>query len=126
MGGCAGDPPVMKSAIDLTRSALSLARGVLLFWQRAVRILELSGADLWDDHRSRCFLRLSSRESCVPEKHPKAAWFLDQALKCITFAQRAKDARIKRLHALEAERWLRLAELKWRPAESGGGPNAAE
>jgi hypothetical protein len=36
-------------------------------------------------------------------------------------ALRAVDARIKRLHAAEAERWLRLAELKRRPAESDRG-----
>jgi hypothetical protein len=41
-------------------------------------------------------------------------------------APRTKDARIKRLHALEAARWLRLVELKRRPAESDSGPIAAE
>jgi len=42
----------------------------------------------------------------------KAQWFQVQALQCIGLALRAKDPRIKRLHALEAERWLRLTELK--------------
>jgi hypothetical protein len=55
------------------------------------------------------------------EEHPKAAWFRVQALACIGLALRAVDARIKRLHAAEAERWLRLAELKRRPAESDRG-----
>ena len=45
-------------------------------------------------------------------EHPKAEWFQVQALECITLALRAKDPRIKRLYALEAERWLRLTELK--------------
>jgi hypothetical protein len=65
-------------------------------------------------------------KSCVTQKHPKAAWFLGQALECVVLAPRTKDARIKRLHALEAARWLRLAELKRRPAESDSGPIAAE
>jgi hypothetical protein len=58
----------------------------------------------------------------VTEEHPKAAWFRDQALKCIVSARRTKDERVKRLHVLEAMRWLRLAELKPRPM----GPMAAE
>jgi hypothetical protein len=50
-------------------------------------------------HLLRCLveqasLRLPWRESWVTEKHPRAAWCLDQALKCATFAQGAKDARI--------------------------------
>jgi hypothetical protein len=44
--------------------------------------------------------------------HPRAEWFQVQALECIALALRAKDPRIKRLYALEAERWLRLTELK--------------
>jgi uncharacterized membrane protein len=55
------------------------------------------------------------------QEHPKAAWFQVRALECITLAQRATDARIKRLYAAEAERWLRLAELKRRVAESDSG-----
>jgi hypothetical protein len=45
-------------------------------------------------------------------EHPRAEWFQVQALECIGLALRAKDPRIKRLYALEADRWLRLAELK--------------
>jgi hypothetical protein len=45
-------------------------------------------------------------------KPPKAEWFQAQALQCIGLALRAKDPRIKRLYALEAQRWLHLAELK--------------
>jgi hypothetical protein len=45
-------------------------------------------------------------------EHPKSEWFQVQALECIALALRAKDPRIKRLYALEAERWLRLTELK--------------
>jgi hypothetical protein len=55
-----------------------------------------------------------------------AAWFRRRALECVTCAQRAKDAGIKRLHALEATRWLRLAELKPRLTESDGGLIAGE
>jgi hypothetical protein len=62
----------------------------------------------------------------VTEEHPKAAWFRAQALECVTCAQHAKDARIKRLHALEAVRWLRLAGLKPRLAEPDPAPIAAE
>jgi hypothetical protein len=60
----------------------------------------------------------------VTDEHAKAAWFRGQALECLTSALGAKDARIKRLHALEAERWLHLAELKLKqvPAESESGP----
>ena len=45
-------------------------------------------------------------------EHPKAEWFQVQALQCIALALRAKDPRIKRLYVLEAERWLRLTQLK--------------
>jgi hypothetical protein len=45
-------------------------------------------------------------------EHPKVEWFQVQALECIALALRAKDPRIKRLYVLEAERWLRLTELK--------------
>ena len=45
-------------------------------------------------------------------QHSKTEWFQVQALRCIGLALRAKDPRIKRLYALEAERWLRLTELK--------------
>ena len=64
----------------------------------------------------------------MTDEHPKAAWFRGQALECLTFALAASDPRIKRLHALEAERWLHLAELKLKqvPAESESGPIAAE
>jgi hypothetical protein len=62
----------------------------------------------------------------VTEEHPKAAWFRGQALAYVARAQRAKDARIKRLHALEAVRWLRLAGLKPRPAKPDCAPIAAE
>jgi hypothetical protein len=55
------------------------------------------------------------------EEHPKSAWLRVQALECIGLALRAVDARIKQLHAAEAVRWLRLAELKRRPAESDRG-----
>jgi hypothetical protein len=48
----------------------------------------------------------------VTGEHPKAAWFRARALEAIRLALDAKDARIKRLHAAEAERWLRLADLK--------------
>jgi hypothetical protein len=43
---------------------------------------------------------------------PKVGWFQAQALQCIALALRAKDPRIKRLYALEAEQWLHLAELR--------------
>jgi hypothetical protein len=39
-------------------------------------------------------------------------WLQRQALECVGLAIRANDPRVKRLYALEAERWLRLAELK--------------
>jgi hypothetical protein len=42
---------------------------------------------------------------------PRAEWFQAQALQCSALALRTKDPRIKRLHMLEAERWLHLAEL---------------
>ena len=46
------------------------------------------------------------------DEHPKAPWFRGRALEAIRLALAATDARIKRLHAAEAERWLRLAQLK--------------
>jgi hypothetical protein len=52
----------------------------------------------------------------VTEEHPKAPWFRDRAFEAIGLALNAADARIKRLHAAEAARWLRLALLK-RPAD---------
>jgi hypothetical protein len=60
------------------------------------------------------------------EEHPKAPWFRARALECIGLALRAADARIKRLHAAEAERWLRLAQLKPSTKYSGNEPVAAE
>ena len=42
----------------------------------------------------------------------KTEWFQVQALRCVGLALRAKDPRVKRLCAREAERWLRFAELK--------------
>jgi hypothetical protein len=51
----------------------------------------------------------------VTEEHPKAPWFRGRALEAIRLALRANDARVKRLHAAEAERWLRLAQLKQPP-----------
>jgi hypothetical protein len=54
-------------------------------------------------------------------EHPKAEWFQVQALECIALALRAKDPRIKRLYALEAERWLRLTGLKADNPIPGGG-----
>jgi hypothetical protein len=60
------------------------------------------------------------------EEHPKAAWFRARALECIGLALRAADARIKRLHAAEAERWLRLARLKCRTELPHSGLVAAE
>ena len=60
-------------------------------------------------------------------QHSKTEWFQAEALECIGLALRAKDPRIKRLYAIEAERWLRLTELKGdsvirgsRSAECGG------
>jgi hypothetical protein len=53
----------------------------------------------------------------VTDEHPKTVWLRGQALECIMSAQRAKDARVKRLQTLEAMRWLRLAELKRRPED---------
>jgi hypothetical protein len=46
------------------------------------------------------------------DEQPKAAWFRVRALEGIVLALGATDARIKRLHAAEAERWLRPADLK--------------
>jgi hypothetical protein len=62
----------------------------------------------------------------MTDDHPKAAWFRGQALECVMFALRAKDVRVKRLQVLEAERWLRLAELKQAPVESDRRPIAAK
>jgi hypothetical protein len=93
------------------------------------RFLNVFGHEAWNVNSAagvidrNAFPRLLSRESYVTEEHPKAAWFRGQALECIVSAQRAKDARVKRLHTLEAERWLRLAELKPHPTESYTGPS---
>jgi hypothetical protein len=63
----------------------------------------------------------------VTEEHPKAVWFRGRALECLRLALRAKDVRIKRLYTVEAERWLRLSELKRPAAElDNGGLIAAE
>jgi hypothetical protein len=48
----------------------------------------------------------------VTEEHPKAPWFRGRAQKAIELALLAVEPRIKRLHAAEAERWIRLAQLK--------------
>ena len=53
---------------------------------------------------------------------PQTHWFERQALECIALALRAKDPRVKRLYALEAERWLRLAELKKNTRDRGLTP----
>jgi hypothetical protein len=45
-------------------------------------------------------------------QHSKTEWFQVQALRCVGLALRATDPRVKRLCGLEAERWLRLTELK--------------
>ena len=55
---------------------------------------------------------------------PQTHWFERQALECIALALRAKDPRVKRLYALEAERWLRLAELKENGVTRYGGANS--
>ncbi len=60
------------------------------------------------------------------DEHPKAAWFRGRALEAIRLALAATDARIKRLHAAEAERWLRLANLKLCTEVQDGGLIAAE
>jgi hypothetical protein len=60
------------------------------------------------------------------EEHPKASWFRGRALAAIGLALGATDARIKRLHAAEAERWLRLAALKPRTEAQDDGLIAAE
>jgi hypothetical protein len=60
------------------------------------------------------------------EEHPKAPWFRDRAFESIGLALHATDARIKRLHAAEAERWLRLAQLKRRVEMPSGALIAAE
>ena len=51
----------------------------------------------------------------VKEEHPKAAWFRGRALESVRLALSATDVRIKQLHAAEALRWLRLAQLKPNP-----------
>ena len=56
---------------------------------------------------------------------PQIKWFQRQALECIALALRANDPRVKRLYALEAERWLRLAELK-RDSTRDGDVSAME
>jgi hypothetical protein len=57
---------------------------------------------------------------------PQTHWFQRQALECIALALRAKDPRVKRLYALEAERWLRLAELKENSVTRDGEPTPTE
>jgi hypothetical protein len=56
----------------------------------------------------------------VMEEHPKAPWFRGRALESVRLALSATDARIKRLHAAEAGRWLRLAQLKRRTEMPAG------
>jgi hypothetical protein len=60
------------------------------------------------------------------DEHPKAAWFRGRALAAIRLALGATEPRIKRLHAAEAERWLRLADLKPRTEVQDSGLIAAE
>jgi hypothetical protein len=60
------------------------------------------------------------------DEHPKAAWFRGRALEAIRLALAATDARVKRLHTAEAERRLRLADLKPRTEVRDGGLIAAE
>jgi hypothetical protein len=62
----------------------------------------------------------------VTQEHPKASWFRGRALEANRLALRATDPRIKRLHAAEAERWLRLAQLKLGTAAPDPGMIAAE
>lgn len=62
----------------------------------------------------------------VIDQHPKAAWFRGRALEAVRLALGATEPRIKRLHAAEAERWLRLADLKPPPEVQDGGLIAAE
>ena len=62
----------------------------------------------------------------VMDEHPKAAWFRGRALAAIRLALGATEPRIKRLHAAEAERWLRLADLKPRTEVQDSGLIAAE
>jgi len=62
----------------------------------------------------------------VMEEHPKAPWFRGRALESVRLALSATDARIKRLHAAEAGRWLRLAQLKRRTEVPAGGLSDAE
>jgi hypothetical protein len=57
---------------------------------------------------------------------PQIEWFQRQALECIGLALRANDPRVKRLYALEAERWLRLAELKGQSVTRDGELPATE
>jgi hypothetical protein len=60
------------------------------------------------------------------DEHPKAAWFRGRALAAIRLALGATEPRIKRLHAAEAERWLRLADLKPPTEVQDSGLIAAE
>jgi hypothetical protein len=60
------------------------------------------------------------------EEHLKAPWFRERALEAIRLALSVKDGRIKRLHAAEAKRWLRLAQLKPRAEVQASGLIAAE
>jgi hypothetical protein len=109
---------------------------VLPFRQRTDRILAVChGAGLWKINECVFAIRLASiidssaslfARTLVTNEYPKAAWFRSQALECVMFALRANDVRIKRLQVLEAERWLRLAELKRALVESDRGPIAAE
>jgi hypothetical protein len=57
---------------------------------------------------------------------PQIEWFQRQALECIALALRANDPRVKRLYALEAERWLRLAELRRDSITRDGDLSATE
>jgi hypothetical protein len=59
-------------------------------------------------------------------ERPQIEWFQRQALECIGLALRANDPRVKRLYALEAERWLRLAELKGDGVTRDGDLSATE
>jgi PilZ domain-containing protein len=50
--------------------------------------------------------------SATMAQRSKVKWFRGQSLQCVVLALRMTNPRIKRLCALEAERWLRLTELK--------------
>jgi hypothetical protein len=65
--------------------------------------------------------RVQAKNLASMDEHPKAAWFRVQALRCIMLALGAADTRGKQLHAAEAQRWLRLAELKQRPTPPENG-----